>query len=53
VPLLELLNEGLHVLNEEREKIGGQSVQLQHKELLEKALLFSRSKENLKLIRYN
>ncbi|KAG1952204.1 HAUS augmin-like complex subunit [Pimephales promelas] len=51
VPLLELLNEGLHVLNEEREKIGGQSVQLQHKELLEKALLFSRSKENLKLIR--
>ncbi|CAM4530267.1 unnamed protein product [Leuciscus chuanchicus] len=51
VPLLELLNEGLHVLSEERAKIRGPSVQLQHKDLQENALLFSRSKENLKLIR--
>ncbi|KAK7169968.1 hypothetical protein R3I94_000262 [Phoxinus phoxinus] len=51
VPLLKLLNEGLHVLSEEREKIGGSSVQLQHKDFQENALLFSRSKENLKLIR--
>ncbi|XP_051757185.1 HAUS augmin-like complex subunit 6 isoform X1 [Ctenopharyngodon idella] len=54
VPLLKLLNEGLRVLNEEREKTVGPSVQLQRQqvqELQEHALLFSRSKENLKLIR--
>ncbi|XP_016364017.1 HAUS augmin-like complex subunit 6 [Sinocyclocheilus rhinocerous] len=52
VCLLELLNEGLHILREEREKIVGPSVQLQHRDLQEHALLFSRSKENLKLIRW-
>uniref|UniRef100_A0A672PTX9 HAUS augmin-like complex subunit 6 N-terminal domain-containing protein n=1 Tax=Sinocyclocheilus grahami TaxID=75366 RepID=A0A672PTX9_SINGR len=52
VCLLELLNEGLHILREEREKIVGPSVQLQHQDLQEHALLFSRSKENLKLIRW-
>ncbi|XP_026102834.1 HAUS augmin-like complex subunit 6 isoform X1 [Carassius auratus] len=52
VCLLELLNEGLHVLSEERKKIVGPSVQLQHQDLQEHALLFSRSKENLKLIRW-
>ncbi|KAI2662308.1 HAUS augmin-like complex subunit 6 [Labeo rohita] len=51
VRLLELLNEGLHILSEEREKFVGPSVQLQHQDLQEHALLFSRSKENLKLIR--
>uniref|UniRef100_A0A8C2JSB3 HAUS augmin-like complex, subunit 6 n=1 Tax=Cyprinus carpio TaxID=7962 RepID=A0A8C2JSB3_CYPCA len=51
VCLLELLNEGLHILSEEREKIVGPGVQLQHQDLQEHALLFSRSKENLKLIR--
>ncbi|XP_016359937.1 HAUS augmin-like complex subunit 6 isoform X3 [Sinocyclocheilus anshuiensis] len=52
VCLLELLNEGLHILREEREKIVGPSEQLQHQDLQEHALLFSRSKENLKLIRW-
>ncbi|XP_067287498.1 HAUS augmin-like complex subunit 6 isoform X2 [Pseudorasbora parva] len=51
VPLLELLIKGLHILTKERETIVGPSVQLQHKDLQEHALLFSRSKENLKLIR--
>ncbi|XP_058637100.1 HAUS augmin-like complex subunit 6 isoform X3 [Onychostoma macrolepis] len=52
VCLLELLNEGLHILSEERKKIVGPSVQLQHQDLQENALLFSHSKENLKLIRW-
>lgn len=52
VRLLALLNEGLHVLREEREKIVGPSVQLQNQDVQEHALLFTRSKENLNLIRW-
>ncbi|XP_065145009.1 HAUS augmin-like complex subunit 6 [Paramisgurnus dabryanus] len=51
VRLLELLNEGLSILNEEREKISGPTTHLHHQALQEQALLFNRSKENLKLIR--
>ncbi|XP_056318197.1 HAUS augmin-like complex subunit 6 [Danio aesculapii] len=52
VHLLALLNEGLHVLCEERETIVGPSVQLQNQDVQEHALLFTRSKENLNLIRW-
>ncbi|KAA0723943.1 HAUS augmin-like complex subunit 6 [Triplophysa tibetana] len=49
--LLEVLNEGLCLLHEEREKIAGATRHLHHQDLQEQALLFSRSKENLKIIR--
>ncbi|KAI7814996.1 HAUS augmin-like complex subunit 6, partial [Triplophysa rosa] len=49
--LLEVLNEGLCLLHEEREKIAGTTTHLHHQDLQEQALLFSRSKENLKIIR--
>ncbi|XP_051560036.1 HAUS augmin-like complex subunit 6 isoform X2 [Myxocyprinus asiaticus] len=52
VRLLELLNEGLGLLIEERERIVRPTTQLGHQALQEHALLFSRSKENLKLIRH-
>lgn len=50
--LLEVLNEGLCLLHEERKKIAGTTKHLHHQDLQEQALLFSRSKENLKIIRY-
>ncbi|XP_051570523.1 HAUS augmin-like complex subunit 6 [Myxocyprinus asiaticus] len=51
VRLLELLNEGLGILSEERKRIVRPTTQLSHQTLQEHAVLFSRSRENLKLIR--
>uniref|UniRef100_W5UCK3 HAUS augmin-like complex subunit 6 n=1 Tax=Ictalurus punctatus TaxID=7998 RepID=W5UCK3_ICTPU len=49
--LLELLNVGLRLLNEERAKLSGPTSQLSHQPLQEQALLMNRSKETLKNMR--
>ncbi|XP_051994541.1 HAUS augmin-like complex subunit 6 isoform X2 [Xyrauchen texanus] len=51
VRLLELLNEGLGILSEERKRIIRPTTQFSHQALQDQAVLFSRSRENLMFIR--